>query len=88
MYFFRADGSAAAGAGHLMRCLTVAQELQKLIAHPEEVWFLCAEEASAELLRRRAHLRHAENLIPRRHFFEGVLARKLLFPVLRFLDIE
>lgn len=53
MYFFRADGSAAAGAGHLMRCLTVAQELQKLIAHPEEVWFLCAEEASAELLHSR-----------------------------------
>ena len=53
MYFFRADGSAAAGAGHLMRCLTVAQELQKLIAHPEEVCFLCAEEASAELLRSR-----------------------------------
>lgn len=53
MYFFRADGSAATGAGHLMRCLTVAQELQKLIAHPEEVCFLCAEEASAELLRSR-----------------------------------
>lgn len=29
MYYFRADGSAVTGAGHLMRCLTVAQELQK-----------------------------------------------------------
>ena len=53
MYYFRADGSAATGAGHLMRCLTVAQELQKKLIHPEEVCFLCAEEASAELLRSR-----------------------------------
>lgn len=50
MYYFRADGSAATGAGHLMRCLTVTQELQKRIEHPEELCFLCAEEASAELL--------------------------------------
>lgn len=50
MYYFRADGSAAAGAGHLMRCLTVAQELQKRIEHPQELCFLCAEKASAELL--------------------------------------
>lgn len=53
MYYFRADGSAAAGAGHLMRCLTVAQELQKRIEYPEDICFLCAEEASAELLRSR-----------------------------------
>ena len=50
MYYFRADGSASTGAGHLMRCLTVAQELQKRIEHPEELCFLCAEQASAELL--------------------------------------
>ena len=50
MYYFRADGSAVTGAGHLMRCLTVAQELQKRIEHPEELCFLCAEQASAELL--------------------------------------
>lgn len=50
MYYFRADGSATTGAGHLMRCLTVALELQKKIEHPEELCFLCAEEASAELL--------------------------------------
>lgn len=50
MYYFRADGSAATGAGHLMRCLTVAQELQKRIEDPEEICFLCAEEASARLL--------------------------------------
>lgn len=52
MYYFRADGSAATGAGHLMRCLTVAQELQNRIEHPEEVCFLCADAASAELLRK------------------------------------
>ena len=50
MYYFRADGSAATGAGHLMRCLTVAQELRKRTESPEELCFLCAEEASAELL--------------------------------------
>ena len=50
MYYFRADGSAVTGAGHLMRCLTVAQELQKRIEHPEGLCFLCAEQASAELL--------------------------------------
>ena len=49
MYYFRADGSAATGAGHLMRCLTVAQELRKR-TEPEELCFLCAEEASAKLL--------------------------------------
>ena len=53
MYYFRADGSAVTGAGHLMRCLTVAQELQKRIEHPEELCFLCAEQASAELLQSR-----------------------------------
>ena len=42
MYYFRADGSAVTGAGHLMRCLTVAQKLQKRIEHPEELCFLCA----------------------------------------------
>ena len=51
MYYFRADGSAKTGAGHLMRCLTVALELQKLTEHPEQVCFLCADEDSAELLR-------------------------------------
>ena len=51
MYYFRADGSAKTGAGHLMRCLTVARELQKLTEHPEQICFLCADEASAELLR-------------------------------------
>ena len=53
MYYFRADGSAATGAGHLMRCLTVAQELQNRIEHPEEVCFLCADAASAKLLENR-----------------------------------
>ena len=47
MYYFRADGSAKTGAGHLMRCLTVALELQKLTEHPEQVCFLCADEDSA-----------------------------------------
>ena len=53
MYYFRADGSAATGAGHLMRCLTVAQQLQKKTEYSGQVCFLCAEKASAELLQSR-----------------------------------
>ena len=60
MYYFRADGNAVTGAGHLMRCLTIAEELKKL---PETegstfmkaggICFLCADEASAHLVTQR-----------------------------------
>lgn len=46
MILIRADGNAKTGAGHLMRCLTIAQTLPS----KEEVLFLCAEEASGELV--------------------------------------
>lgn len=53
MFYFRADGNAAIGAGHLMRCLTVADELREQLGSAERIRFLCADEASAELVRAR-----------------------------------
>jgi UDP-2,4-diacetamido-2,4,6-trideoxy-beta-L-altropyranose hydrolase len=47
MFLIRADGNAKIGAGHLMRCMTIAQELG------QEVWFVCADEDSAQLARSR-----------------------------------
>ncbi len=53
MFFIRADGNAEIGAGHIMRCLTVATELKKLQGGDgEEICFLCAQEPSAELVRK------------------------------------
>ena len=49
-YYFRADGNAATGAGHLMRCLTIADALQALPGpDPADICFLCADEASGAL---------------------------------------
>lgn len=42
----RADGNAEIGAGHLMRCLTIAGQVTK----KENVLFVCADEASAQLV--------------------------------------
>lgn len=45
MYVIRADGGAKVGAGHLMRCLTIADALPV----KEEVLFVCAQEESARI---------------------------------------
>lgn len=50
MFLIRSDGNARIGAGHLMRCLTIAQELA-LLRGIEEICFLCADEESAALVR-------------------------------------
>ncbi len=47
----RADGNAAIGAGHLMRCMTIAEAMRKMQAEEDRILFLCAEEQSAELVR-------------------------------------
>lgn len=44
MYLIRADGNASIGAGHLMRCLTIADVLNRM---GERVIFICAEASSA-----------------------------------------
>ncbi len=50
-YVIRADGNAKIGAGHLMRCLTIARQMQRLLAEGDEIFFLCAQEQSGELVK-------------------------------------
>ncbi|MBQ8822338.1 MAG: UDP-2,4-diacetamido-2,4,6-trideoxy-beta-L-altropyranose hydrolase [Lachnospiraceae bacterium] len=45
----RADGNAKIGAGHLMRCLTVAEQIEQR----ENVLFVCADQESAGLVLER-----------------------------------
>lgn len=55
-FIFRADGNAEIGAGHLMRCLTVAAALRKgmPIRWPDSrVVFFCADEDSCAFVRER-----------------------------------
>lgn len=47
----RADGNAEIGAGHLMRCLTIADEIPKR----ERVVFWCADEVGAAQARARGY---------------------------------
>lgn len=54
MFLIRADGNAEIGAGHLMRCLTIADELQKY-AGSREILFVCAGRESAELAESRGY---------------------------------
>lgn len=49
MFLIRADGNAQIGAGHLMRCLTIAEEFAALYGR-ENICFVCAEVSSAELV--------------------------------------
>lgn len=52
MILIRSDGNARIGAGHLMRCMTVAEELTRLQGGGN-ICFVCAEEASAAIVRER-----------------------------------
>lgn len=51
MYLIRADGNAQIGAGHMMRCLTIADALPD----KKQVCFLCADDQSADLARSRGY---------------------------------
>lgn len=51
MYIIRADGNAKIGAGHLMRCMTIAGELVRMEGSREKIRFLCADAQSAALAR-------------------------------------
>lgn len=55
MFWIRADGNAEIGAGHLMRCLTVADELKKAVGDTDRVKFICGDEASAALVKAHGH---------------------------------
>lgn len=50
MIGIRADGNNQIGIGHVMRCLTIADELRK---QGEDVFFLTADEACKELIHER-----------------------------------
>lgn len=52
MFIVRADGNARIGAGHLMRCLTIAEEVRKLPDAPE-ILVLCADSDSAKMAAER-----------------------------------
>ena len=67
-YYIRADGSGKTGAGHLMRCLTIAEALRKQLRkaksskengkgglEKERICFVSADEASAEFVRQRGY---------------------------------
>lgn len=49
MYIIRADGNAKIGAGHLMRCLTVAESMGKMLGSRQSISFFCADEQSADM---------------------------------------
>ncbi len=49
MYFFRADGNATTGAGHLMRCATIATALAGRLGGKDGIRFVCADDQSASL---------------------------------------
>ncbi len=51
MYMIRADGNAKIGAGHLMRCLTIAEALAERLGNRQDVCFVCADEQSGEVVR-------------------------------------
>lgn len=60
MFLIRADGNAKIGAGHLMRCMTVAEELAALQGR-DAIRFICADQASAELVRENGFQAHVLN---------------------------
>lgn len=50
MFLIRADGNAKIGAGHLVRCMTIAEELAAH-AGKNEICFVCADAESADYVR-------------------------------------
>lgn len=60
MFLIRADGNAKVGAGHLMRCMTIAEELTAL-QEQETVCFVCADAESANLVREKGFQVHVLN---------------------------
>lgn len=52
-YVIRADGNSNIGAGHLMRCLTIAMELKECIDPRDKIIFVCADRDGASLVENR-----------------------------------
>lgn len=55
MFIIRADGNAKIGAGHMMRCLTIADALGRQMEDGRKILFVCADGQSAELARNRGY---------------------------------
>lgn len=51
MILIRADGNAQIGMGHLMRCMTIAEELALLLGGKDKIHFVCADEASGKFVK-------------------------------------
>ena len=47
MMIIRVDGNSEIGIGHIMRCLTIVEQLK----HPEQVQFICAQNEAANVIR-------------------------------------
>lgn len=56
--YIRGDGNARIGAGHLMRCMTIAEELARLQGGREKICFVCADEDSGALVRENGFRSH------------------------------
>lgn len=55
MFLIRADGNAKIGAGHLMRCLTIADALRRQTNEGRDILFVCADRQSAQLAESRGY---------------------------------
>ncbi|MGL5258888.1 MAG: UDP-2,4-diacetamido-2,4,6-trideoxy-beta-L-altropyranose hydrolase [Lachnospiraceae bacterium] len=53
-YFFRVDGNAKIGVGHIMRSLTIASALT-IYCKKEEICFVCANQQSADVIEKQGY---------------------------------
>lgn len=58
MIYIRGDGNARIGAGHLMRCMAIAEELARLQGGRDKICFVCADEDSGALAGENGFRRH------------------------------
>lgn len=52
VYVIRADGNSKIGAGHMMRCLTIADQMREMNGLKGEIVFACADEDSAQVVQK------------------------------------
>ena len=52
MIYIRVDGNSKIGMGHLMRCLTIAEQIR---SYREQVTFLISDEESISMIEKRKY---------------------------------